>query len=320
VAVLAVAARGAQPLRVGLVLEQPLTGRSDDPFQHGAYLGLARAVRELHVQGKVVSPSPNAYSAVPAVSFLARQRYDLVMGIGFLVGRDVVRTARLFPSRRFALLDARREDFPHTPRNVEGTLFATQEPSYLAGYLAAKMDDLRKGPHVVSTVAGIPIPPVQAFIAGFQAGAHRADPKIATLNAYTYNFVNTTKCASAARAQIARGSGVIFDVAGACGLGALEVAKTKGVWGIGVDIDQSYLGSFVLTSVVKHMDVAVYKFVQELRAGGIRTGGDTVFDLQNGGVGLGRFSPRVPPAFRRELVRLRKQIVAGRIVVPAALK
>jgi basic membrane protein A and related proteins len=315
----ATVARGAEPLRVGLVLEQPLVGRANDPFQHSAYLGLARAVRLLAVQGRVVAPAPNG-SYLPAISYLARQRYDLVIGIGFLELSDIQRAALRFPTIKFGLLDAPQRAMQMHPANVEGTLFKTEEPSYLAGYLAARMEDRRPRPHVISTVAGIPIPTVKAFIAGFQAGARRADPTITTLNAYSYDFVNPAKCARAARAQIAQGSGVVFDVAGSCGIGALQVAKDKGAWGIGVDIDQSYLGRFILTSVVKHLDVAVFDFVQQLRRGRLRTGGDTVFDLRNRGVGLGRFSPGVPKALRRELQRLAAQIVEGRIKVPSTFK
>ena len=308
-----------QPLRIGLVLEQPLVGRANDPFQHSAYLGLARAASRLRVQGKVVAPAPNE-SYVPVMSYLARQGYDLSIGIGFLELHDLVDVAKLFPSRKFAILDARYSDLPHPQPNVEGTLFKTEQPAFLAGYLAARMEDLRPPPHIVSSVAGYGIPPVVAYVAGFQAGARRADPKIVTLNAYSHDFVNPAKCAHVAAAQIARGSGVVFDVAGGCGIGALETAKAKGVWGIGVDIDQSYLGPFILTSVIKRLDVAVYSFASALRAGRFRTGGDVVFDLQNHGVGLGRVSPRVPARFRRELAKLQREIDGGRIAVPSTLR
>lgn len=305
-------------MRVGLVLEQPLVGLANDPFQHGAYLGLQKAVRDLGVQGKVLSPPPTG-SYVPPFSYLAREGYDLAIGIGFLQVNELSQVARAFPKSRFAILDARLEDVPNRPPNVEGTLFKTEEAAFLAGYLAARMESKRPRPHVVSTVAGYPIPPVRTYVAGFQAGARRADPTIKTLNAYTYDFVNGTKCAHAAQAQLAQGTGVIFDVAGACGVGALKAAQRAGVWGIGVDIDQSYLGRFVLTSVVKRLDVAVYDFAVAVSKGTFRTGGNVMFDLRNNGVGLGRFSPHVPLAMRHELARLSGEIAAGRIKVPSDL-
>lgn len=309
----------AAPVRVGLVLEQPVVGLANDPFQHSAYLGLEKAVRGLRVHGKVLSPPPTG-SYVPPFSYLARQGFDLAIGIGFLQVDDLSRVARLYPKSRFAILDARLEDVPKRPPNVEGTLFKTQEAAYLAGYLAAKMESRRPRPHIVSTVAGYPIPPVRAYVAGFQAGARRADPTVKILNAYTNDFATGTKCAHAAQAQLAQGTGVIFDVAGACGVEALKAAQRAGAWGIGVDIDQSYLGKFVLTSVIKRLDVAVYDFAVGLRRGTFRTGGNMVFDLRNKGVALGAFSPDVPQSLRREVDRLAHEIEAGRIAVPSDLK
>ena len=99
VAVSARTASHAEPVRIGLVLEQPLVGRADDPFQHSAYLGLARAASTLHVQGKVVAPAPNE-SYVPVFSYLARQGYDLSVGIGFLEIADLARVAQGFPVRK----------------------------------------------------------------------------------------------------------------------------------------------------------------------------------------------------------------------------
>ena len=125
--------------------------------------------------------------------------------------------------------------------------------------------------------------------------------------------------ANAAREQIDHGSTVVFNVAGSCGLGALETAKRRGVFGIGVDIDQSYLGRFILTSVVKNLNVAVYDLAKRLVHRRLRTGGDLTFDLRNHGVKLGRFSPTVPLALRRELIPLARQIKQGKIAVPSTL-
>jgi basic membrane protein A and related proteins len=311
-------ATSSRPLRIGLVLETVAVGTVSDPFQHGAFVGLQRAVKKLHVQAKVVVPRPNG-TWRPAFSYLARQKYDLIIGIGFLEARDLGLVAPRFPTTKFAMLDASLEDVQGRPKNVEGTVFRTEQPSFLAGYLAARMAGRRSARPTVSSVGGYPIPTVTAFIAGYQAGAERADRRITTLNNYADDFINPAKCRRAALAQIAQGSEVVFNVAGACGLGALAAAKQKGVWGIGVDIDQSYLGRFILTSVVKSLDIAVYELVRSLEQGRFRTGGDKVFDLRNDGVGLGKFSPAVTPALRRELQRLRAEIVRGQITVPTTV-
>jgi basic membrane protein A len=253
------------------------------------------------------------------MSYLARQRYDLVIALGTLEVGALSRTARLFPREKFVLLDGTRRAVRHPPANVEGTVLHTEQAAYLAGFVAARMADREPSPHVVSSVAGVPIGPVQAYVAGFQAGAKRADPKIGLLNAYTYDFLNEAKCRHAALNQIAHGSQAVFDVAGACGLGALEAAKRKGIFGVGVDIDQSYLGKFILTSVVKNLNAAVYELVERVLRGRLRTGGNLSFDLRNHGVGLGKFSPLVPRALRRELAPLAKLIEQGKIAVPTTL-
>lgn len=315
------AAGGNRQIRIGLVLEQTLVGRASDPFQYGAFRGLVRAKRDLHIQAKAVAPSPTGVGDQFVAPFyeLARQHYDLVIGIGFLELRAISKAARKFPHERFALLDASNYDVPHYPANLEGTVFHTEQAAYLAGFLAARMADRGPPPHVVSSIGGLAIPTVDAYIAGFEAGAKRADPEIKLRRAYSGTFVSRRPCVNAARAQIDHGSTVVFDVAGACGLGALATAKRRGVYGVGVDIDQSYLGRFILTSVVKNLNVAVYDLAKRVVQRRLRTGGDLNFDLRNNGVKLGRFSPVVPLSLRRELVPLARQIRRGRITVPSAV-
>src|SRR5437763_887136 len=220
----AAGAGGAPQLRVGLVLEGTAVGR-EIVFGHGAFVGFQRAVSQLGVRGKVVSTSDSQNSYVPGFAYLARQRYDLIIGVGFLEAGDIDTAAVRFPGSRFAILDARREDLKHRPANVHGTLFKTEQAGYLAGYLAARLEEQRPGKDVVSTVGGLPIPTVNTYIAGFQAGARKADPQITTLNAYSNDFDAADKCKPLALHQIAQGSGTVFAVAGACGLGALEAAK-----------------------------------------------------------------------------------------------
>jgi basic membrane protein A len=315
------AAGGNRPIRIGLVLEQTLVGRGSDPFQYGAFRGLVRAKRNLHIQAKAVAPSPTGVGDQFVAPFyqLARQHYDLVIGVGFLELGAVAKAARKFPHEKFAILDATRQDVPRHPANLEGTVFHTEQAAYLAGFVAARVADRGPAPHVVSSVGGIPIPTVDAFIAGFEAGAKRADPKIKVLHAYSGTFVAKRPCANAAHAQIDHGSTVVFDVAGACGLGALNTAKQRGVYGIGVDIDQSYLGRYILTSVVKNLNVAVYDFAKRVVHGRLRTGGNLSFTLKNHGVKLGRFSPVVPLSLRRQLIPLERQIKQGKIVVPSTV-
>ena len=87
--------------------------------------------------------------------------------------------------------------------------------------------------------------------------------------------------------HIAQGAKVVFQVAGGCGLGALDAAKEKGVQGIGVDADQAYLGDQIMTSALKKVDVAVFDEVKAMQDGTFKGGANTIFDVKSGGVGIG---------------------------------
>jgi len=296
-------------LRVGLVSEP--TG-IDDPYSRGGYLGLDRAVRELGIKGRVLTPAPKE-GYVPSLSLLARQKYDLVIGIGVFAAPAIDRVSTGFPETRFAIIDFAHDDLAHRPTNVVGLVFREEQAGYLAGHLAALVLTLSSGAEVVSSVGGQRVPAVERFIAGYQAGARGANSRVTTLNSYTDDFLDPVKGRSVALSQIANGSRVVFQVAGVCGLGALEAAKERGIWGIGVDVDQSHLGRHILTSAVKRMDVAVFDTIEELVRGTLETGRTSRFSLRNGGVGLGTISAGVPRSLKAEIEDVRAEIVAGRI-------
>jgi basic membrane protein A len=139
------------------------------------------------------------------------------------------------------------------------------------------------------------------------------------LNGYTDDFWDPMKGRSVALSQIAKGSRVVFGVAGTCGLGALEAANDRGVWGIGVDVDQSHLGGHILTSALLRFDVAVFDTIEALTRGTLETGRTSRFTLRNGGVGLGTISAAVPDSFKAELEDVRAGIVAGRVPVASSV-
>jgi basic membrane protein A len=201
----------------------------------------------------------------------------------------------------------------HHPKNVVGLLFEEQQVGYLAGYLAGLEAKRLPGPDVIGSVGGQKQPPVDRYIAGYQAGAKAADPGIKTLNAYSQDFVDQAKCKEIALNQIAQGAMVIFQVAGGCGLGALDAAKERSVWGIGVDADQSFLGPHILTSAEKRVDRAVYLTIKDVVDGTFKGGTDKVFGLSVGGVGLGKISPKVPQSEVAKVMQVQKDIVSGKI-------
>jgi basic membrane protein A and related proteins len=293
-------------------------GLNDRSFNHLAYLGLQRAGRELGVQTRVVqAQSPADY--IPNLSALARQGYNLVIGVGFTEIQAMQAVAKQFPKSHFAIVDVSNADEGGL-KNVEGLLFKEQEAGYLAGY-AAGLAAKQRGGKVVSSVGGMKQPPVDRYIAGYQAGAKAAFPGVATVNGYSQDFENQAKCKEVALNQIAQGSVVVFQVAGGGDLGALDTAKEKCVWGVGVDADQGYLGNYVLTSALKRVDTSVFDSIKSAKAGNFKGGTDAVYGLDVEGVGIGKFSPKAPAGIAAKVAAVKQQIAAGKIKnIPTIVK
>jgi basic membrane protein A len=136
-------------------------------------------------------------------------------------------------------------------------------------------------------------------------------------------FSDQAKCKETTLNEIGRGAGVVFEAAGGCGLGGLNAAKQKHVWGIGVDADQSYLGPHILTSATKRVDNAVFQTVKSFKANpkGFKGGKDVVFSVKNNGVGYGKLSSKLSKADRAYITKrvnaIKKLIAQGKIVPPA---
>jgi basic membrane protein A len=314
----------AAEVKAGLVSD---VGRFNDrSFNQSALEGLNRARDELGAEVRAVE-SRAAGDYVPNLSTLARQRYDVTIGVGFLLAEGVAAVAKRFPDSNFAIIDYSIQAPPFTdpeknvatPQNVRGLTFATNENSYMIGCLAALMVERQGGEQVISAVGGIKLPTVDIFIAGYRAGARKCNPDIEVLIGYSQDFVAQDKCKEVALNQIAQGSQVVFQVAGGCGLGALDAAKERGKWGIGVDRDQSDLGAHILTSAVKRVDVSVFDTVQAAQDGTFQGGEDAVFNLENEGVAVGKISPKVPQELVDRMNEIGEQIKAGEITAPSTL-
>jgi basic membrane protein A and related proteins len=300
---------GGSKLRIGLVTD--IGGLNDRGFNHLSYVGLQRAQSELGIQQRVFQ-AHSTQEYVPNLSTFARQGYDLTIGVGFTEATAIDTAATTFPDSKFAIVDVDQTEEPHKPKNLLGLLFREQETGYLVGYLAGLEEKRRSGPDVIGSVGGQKQPPVDRFIAGYQAGAKAADPGIKLLNAYSEDFSDQAKCKQVALNQIEQGAGVIFQVAGGCGLGALDAAKEKGVWGIGVDADQSFLGPHILTSAVKRVDTAVFLAIKSVVDGTFK-GGNMTFGLKQNGVGIGKISPKVPQSEVAKVNQVRADINSGKI-------
>ena len=302
--------QAAEPVRVGLVVDKGQL--DDDGFNELAFRGVQRAEEELGVKGRVVE-SATAADYIPSMTTLARSGYDLVIGVGFAQGDAIGKVAQKYPETKFAIIDVDQAFVPGKPANVQGLLFREEEVGYLAGYLAGLEEQRREGKDVISAVGGMKEPPVDRFIAGYFAGAEKAAPGITLIHDYSQDWDDQAKCKELALNQIARGSNVIFQVAGGCGLGALNAAGERDRWGIGVDADQSFLGSHILTSAQKGVDAAVFLTIKAVQDGSWKGGGNATFGLKEDGVGLGKVSADVPQADVDKVDEIKQQIADGEI-------
>jgi basic membrane protein A len=298
----------AKSIKAGVVTD--IGGLNDRSFNFLANKGLEDAESKLGTEGRVLISKSNG-DYVPNLTTLAQQQFELVVPVGFLMADATNTVAGKFANVNFAIVDFPASGLKDKPQNVQGLLFKEQEAGYLAGYLAALWAK-DNGAKVISTVGGQKIPPVDHYIAGYQAGAKAAFPGIKTLNAYSQDFVDQAKCKEIALDQIAQGSKVVFQVAGQCGLGALDAAKEKGVQGIGVDADQAYLGDHILTSALKKVDVAVYGAIKRASDGTFKGGTDEISSVENGGVGLGKIGP-AGEKYAGQVKEVQDKIASGEI-------
>jgi basic membrane protein A and related proteins len=297
---------------------------NDRSFNQNQLTGLNVAKARLGV--KTIPLQSNSVSDyIPNLTSAVRQHADLVIAAGFLLANATATMAKKFPDTHFAITDYPVEAAPFADKkgtplysNVEGLTYAANESGCLVGVLAAKMA-ARMGKKVVGAVGGVQIPPVDIWIAGYKFCAQKAVPGTKVLIGYSQDFSATDKCKTVATNQISQGAKVLFQVAGGCGLGTLKAADEANIWGIGVDVDQYALAKRVLTSGVKRVDNGVFQAIKQVKAGQFQGGHDLLFNLKNGGMGVGKINPAVPKADIALMNSYKAKIIADTLKVPTAL-
>lgn len=275
---------GGDAISVGLVTDTG--GVNDRGFNEFSIAGLDQAADELGVETRVyVSATEDDY--LPNLTSAAEDGHELVIAVGFLLGPSVVTVAKEYPDTSFAGVDnffgtagsgdGCEEGGTCAEANTTGMLYPSEEAGYLAGIVAAMTTKSK----TVSTVGGIKIPPVDNWIAGFQQGVADTDPSVKTLNAYSQDFVDQAKCKEIALDQISQGSDIVFQVAGDCGLGAIDAAGEQGKLAIGVDADQSAQCDCVITSALKPLQESVFQVIKSFVDGTLEGGGNLFFGIQD---------------------------------------
>jgi basic membrane protein A and related proteins len=326
VALVLVSAGGASnqaTIKVGDVTD--IGGLNDHGFNHLSYTGLQRAGKVLKVKTRVYITN-SASDRLPNLANAA-QSNTLVFGTGFLMFDSIGKVAKQYPKVKFVGIDIPVAAVPEGKLpNLRGVVFKEQEAGYLVGYIAG-LEIKRhpyKGKQIVSGIGANKVPAIVRYLAGFRAGAKKADPKVKVHTVYAQDptFNDQAKCKETTLNEIGSGAGVVFEAAGGCGLGGYSAAKQKHVWAIGVDADQSYLGPHMLTSATKRVDVGVFDTIKAYKANpkGFKGGIDVTFSVKNGGVGYGKLSSRLSKADRAFITKrvqaIKKQIASGKIKPP----
>jgi len=294
-------------------------GRGDKSFNDAAYAGLDSAKKSLGIEFQTLETGEGA-DREAAMRQLAASGSQLVFGVGFLFSDDIKTLAQEFPNVKFACVDYTVKEGETLPPNLLALKFKEEEGSYLVGALAALLS--RSG--TVGFVGGMEIPLIKKFEAGYRAGVTAVKPNARVIVKYAGStgsaFKDPTKGKELGLAEYHQGADIIFHASGSTGLGVFEAARELKKLAIGVDSDQyDEAPGVVLTSMVKHVEVAVFNTIRDAQAGSF-TGGIKVFGLAEDGVGWvydDRNQALIPDAVKAKVDSLRDEIVAGRIVAPS---
>jgi len=305
----------------------------DKSFNDGVYAGLEKAEAELGVEIDVVM-SEQQTDYVPNLTKLAEDGNDIIFAVGFMMTDSIKEVAEKFPDTYFVGVDISLADADFNPidvPNVREILYKEQEAGYLAGVFAGLMTkedsvDGINSDNVIGCVAGMKIPPVDRWIAGYIAGAKSVNPDIKVELTYTETFTDVALGKESALAQYEAGADIIFQVAGLTGVGVFEAAADTEHFAIGVDVDQSIISPdnapVILTSAEKFLTQTTFWAIKDALEGNF-TGGDMAYRLENDGVGISPFHEHediVPQEIKDTIEKAKQDIIAGTIVPPEVVE
>jgi basic membrane protein A and related proteins len=313
---------GDSDLSVGLVYD--IGGRGDQSFNDAAAAGLEQAKAELGIEFGESSPNDDGSNRTELLQ-LQSEANGLVFGVGFLFADAINGVALQNPDVNYAVVDGVPADDPAP--NLAMLLFAEHEGSFLVGAAAA----LKSETGTVGFIGGVNIELIQKFEAGFRAGAEYVNPDIEILGEYITEppdfagFNAPDRAKEIALSMYRGGADVIYHAAGGSGGGLFEAAKefseTGGskVWAIGVDSDQyntadESVREYILTSMLKRVDVSVFETIKAATDGAFNAGFN-FFDLSVDGVGYSTSGGFVDD-IADQLDELKQQIIDGEITVP----
>ncbi len=296
----------APATKIGLIVDT--AGLGDKSFNDQANMGLEKAAADFNAETKVMQPKDNS-QFMDMQQALAESGYGLVINNGFSMADALEQSADKYPNTSFVIIDT----FVDKP-NVMSVTYATHEGSYLAGIIAA----MRSKTGTIAFVGGMNIPTIEKFQVGFEEGAKSVNPNINIIVKYIGNDGSAWSDPATAKAltldAIANGADVCYHAAGGSGLGMIEACKEKGVWAIGVNLDQEAVApDTVLTSMLTKGEVAVYES-SKMFVNGEKITGHLVMDLENDGVGV-VLSRHLTQEEKDAVAKAREAIIKGELKV-----
>jgi basic membrane protein A len=303
--------------KIGLVFD--VGGLGDKSFNDSAHRGLMKAKNDLGVQVQYIEPGEGS-ERESAMRQRAAKGDNLVIGVGFIFSDDITKLAKEFPAVKFACIDYNKPSgVDKIPENLVGLRFREQEGSFLVGAVAGRVTKSKK----LGFVGGMKIPLIRKFEAGYEAGVKQVCPDCQVFSGYAGTepkaFADPTKGKELALAQYGRGADIIYHASGKTGDGVFDAAKEKKKLAIGVDSDQYPVApGFVLTSMIKNVDVAVFETIKKVVENKFESG-EYEFGLKDGGVGFvydDNNKDKIPQAVADEVKGLAQQIIDGKITVP----
>jgi basic membrane protein A len=306
-------------LRVGMVSD--VGGIDDASFNQNTWEGLVMAEEELGVCSQFIESQAQADYEKNITEF-AEQDYDLIITVGYLLGDATAKMAEQYPDIKFGIVDYAYD--PGIP-NVVGIVFNTDEAAFLTGYLGSYWANMQdpEDPQL-GYVAGMQIPTVEIFVAGHEAAVayynEQHDANVQIKGTYVGDFEAPDEGKIQGLSLIDEGADVIYGIGGKTGNGGITAAKERGLWAVGVDVDQYNTlpneKDILLTSTIKRLDNAVFGVVQSVLDGTFAGGGVYVGTLENGGVGMAPFHDfegQIPDEIVQELETIKAGIIDGSI-------
>jgi len=308
---------GAAEKPVALIVAQG--GLGDQSYNDLAYSGFKKALAEDKLEGKAVESKDVVAQAADILRRASDAGFGLIVDLEYSHGDALKTVAKDYPGTDYVILNQVQPG-----ANVASVLFEEQQGSYLAGALAtlvAKDSNIKgmSGKPVIGVIGGTKSVGIDKFIVGYIQGARAVDPNAEVKVAYSNNFGDPAIGLQMAKAMFDAGANVVYQVAGGTGLGVIKAAKEAGKFAIGVDTDQDGVApGSVLTSMVKHTDVAVETVMKDY-AGDKFPGGKTVtLGLAQNGVDLSPMThtkAMIPAAILDKVAAMKKDILSGQTKV-----